>query len=99
MEKTLLELTTQSRKQKIKDDNVFLTFTNLIKNVKQTKTTKILNTGQFETLLFLIWFLQKRENPALPMEYEIRNGGNTATGSGQEKTLKRICKIQEQHLT
>ena len=55
--------------------------------------------GQFETLLFLTCFLQKRENPALPMEYEIRNGRKTATGGGQEKTLRRICKIQEQHLT
>ena len=47
MEKILLELTTQSRKQKIKDDNDFWSFTNLIKNVKETMTTKILNMGQF----------------------------------------------------
>ena len=60
---------------------------------------KILSMGQFETLiLFLTWFLLKRENPALPIEYEIRNGGKIATGGGQEKTLKRICELQEQHL-
>ena len=48
MEKVLLELTTQSRKRKIEDDNDFLEFYKPYKkNVKQTKTTNILNMGQF----------------------------------------------------
>ena len=49
--------------------------------------------------MFLTWFIQKKENNAVPVEYEIRNGGKIATGGGQEKTLKSICELQEQHLT
>ena len=33
------------------------------------------------------------------MKHEIRNGWKIATGGGQEKTLKRICELQEQHIT
>ena len=40
----------------------------------------------------------EKRKPALPIEYEIRNGGKIVTGGGQEKTLKRICELQEQHL-
>ena len=91
----MLELTTQSRKRKIKDDNNFSEF---YKPSKKRKTEEEDEDIEYEAILNSHWFLQKRENPALPMEYEIRNGGKTSTGGGQEKTLKRISKLKEQHL-
>ena len=86
MEKILMELTTQSKKRKVKDDNDFFEFYKPYKNRKTDEDDKDIEYGAIlNSILFLTWFLQKRENPALPMEYEIRNGGKTATWGGQER--------------
>ena len=100
MEKILLELTTQSRKRKIKDDNDFFEFYKPYKKRKRDDDDEdieywaILNSNFVSHLVS-----SKKRKPALPVEYEIRNGGKIATGGGQEKTLKRIWELQEQHLT
>ena len=41
----------------------------------------------------------KNRKLTLPIEYESRNCGKIATGGGQEKSLKGIYELQEQHLT
>ena len=72
-------------------------FKNLIKIVKQTKTTKILNMGKFYTLSFYASRLvsSKYGKPRAPNR--VRNG-KIAAGGGQEKTLKRIYELQKQNL-
>ena len=79
---------------------IFQSFTNLIKNVETDEDEKDIG---YETIFNSNFVSQlvssKKKNPVLPIVYEIRNSGKTATGGGQEKTLKTICKLQEQHLT
>ena len=100
MEQILLELTTQSRKQKIKDDNDFLEFYQPYKKRKRDDDDEDIEYGAILNSNFVPHLVSsKKKKPALPIEYEIRNGGKIATEGGQEKTLKRIHELQEQLLT
>ena len=95
----MLELTTQSRKRKIKDNDLL----GLYKPYKKRKTdedNEDIEHGATLSSNFVSHLVSsKKENPALLIKYEIRNGGKVSTVGGQEKTLKRICQLQEQHLT
>ena len=99
MEKILLELATQSRKRKIKD-NEFLDF---YKPYEKSKTDEDDEDIEYRAILNSNFVSQlvsaKKRKLTLPIEYETRNVGKIATGGGQEKTLKGIYELQEQHLS
>ena len=99
MEKILLERTTQSRKRKIKD-NDFLEFYKPYEKRKTDEDDEDIEYGAILKSNFVSHQVcSKKRKPTLPIEYEIRNGGEISTGGGQEKTLKGIYELQEQYLT
>ena len=95
----MLELATQSRKRKIKD-NEFLDF---YKPYEKSKTDEDDEDIEYRAILNSNFVSQlvsaKKRKLTLPIEYETRNVGKIATGGGQEKTLKGIYELQEQHLS
>ena len=95
----LLELAAQSRKRKIKD-NEFLDF---YKPYEKSKTDEDDEDIEYRAILNSNFVSQlvsaKKRKLTLPIEYETRNVGKIATGGGQEKTLKGIYELQEQHLS
>ena len=99
MDKILLELATQSRKRKIKDND----FQDFYKPYEKRKTDEDDEDIEYGAILnsnFVSHQVSsKKRKPTLPIEYETRNGGKIATGGGQEKILKGIYELQEQHLT
>ena len=95
----MLELAAQSRKRKIKD-NEFLDF---YKPYEKSKTDEDDEDIEYRAILNSNFVSQlvsaKKRKLTLPIEYETRNVGKIATGGGQEKTLKGIYELQEQHLS
>ena len=99
MEKILLELATQSRKRKIKD-NELLDFYKPYEKRKTDEDDEDIEYGAILNSNFVSHLVSvKKRKPMLPIEYETRNDGKIATGGGQEKTSKGIYELQEQHLT
>ena len=99
MDKILLELPTQSRKRKIKD-NDFLEFYKPYEKRKTDEDDEDIEYGAILNCNFVSQLVSsKKRKLTLLIEYESRNGGKIATGGGQEKTLKGIYELQEQYLT
>ena len=73
MEKILLELTTQSRKQKIKNDNDFLEFYKPYKKRKTDEDDEDIEYGANLNSNFVSHLVSsKKRKPPLPIEYTIR---------------------------
>ena len=100
MEKILLELTTQSRKRKIKDDNDFFEFYRPYKKRKKDEDDKDIEYGEILNSNFVSHLVSsKKRKPHAPSRARYKEWWENCYRRWSGKDFKKDLRVKEQHIT